>query len=105
MWPAVIAVRTAVSLKLSAMNTPLRIWGGTGGENHQFFLCKLPIDKLVSMWYNGKGVRRAEGGPDGPNSRPVYPYANFSLNLAGCIWPRIFPKLPRHSELPTGPRI
>jgi hypothetical protein len=38
MWPAVIAVRTAVSLSSTKTNTPLPIWGGTGGENHQFFI-------------------------------------------------------------------
>jgi hypothetical protein len=41
MWLAVIVVKMAVFLSNTAMNTPLQTLEIIGGENRQFFLCKI----------------------------------------------------------------
>ena len=92
MWLAVTAAKKAVFLRNTKTNTPLPIWGTTGGENHQFFLCKLPIDKLASMWYNSSGDQRALDGRQGPIFRSHTPYAKFQILLATFHMRPIFPE-------------
>jgi hypothetical protein len=76
------------------MNTPLPIWGTTGGENHQFFLCKLPIDKACRLWYNNSGGQRVAHGGGDPIFRSVHPYAKFLILLATFHMRQIFPEKP-----------
>ena len=66
------------------------------GDFHQFFfLFNLPIDICGDFWYNRGGDWRAADASQGPFSRSVPPYANFSRLLAAPVGSRIWPEIMR----------
>jgi hypothetical protein len=95
-------------------NTRLPIWDTTGGENHQFFLCKLPIDKTCRLWYNkggGSTGRERQWRPDFPIGIPIceifatssdFSYApDFSRKGRGRSVRHMFYLFPRRADRST----
>ena len=64
-----------------------------------FFLCKMPIDKLVSMWYNSSGSTgpRRQAGPDFPIGYPIWKISNTSSDFSYA------PGFPVKQLAPAGP--
>ena len=92
MWLAVTVARMAVSLKNTKTNTPLPIWGGTGGENHQFFCANYLLTSWPRCGIIVVGVERAADGGGVPNFRSHTPYAKFQILLATFHMYPIFPE-------------
>ena len=97
MCPAVTAVRMAVSLRNTEMNTPLMTLKMIGGKNRQsfFYFCAvLPLDKLTSMWYNGIGKtgRRRQARPVFP---PAHPICKISETSSDLPYTQIFSRNPK----------